>query len=321
MDLEKSFESITLETIDNYIANQQEENSQLEFKEVSKPNLKSDDDKKNLAKVLSGFANSSGGIVVWGVIANKKDGVDCASARKEIQELPKFMSTINDFTGKAVQLLVNGVKHKPLYTDQNQKTGLAVTLVPESDSGPHMALFREDRYYKRSGDSFYKMEHFDIEDMFGRRKKPKLSLSYILGLVHEKNHGNSVGIDVLIRLTNEGRGSARAPFLQIVKPANSEWSEHGADGNNYFGLEPTHYGESYPTAIFSSDADKMIHPGVSLNITKLKLILPKEHIREHVQNYPLEYKLTAMDLALKKDQLIIKENDLYNCLKNNNIEM
>ena len=30
-----------------------------------------------------------------------------------------------------------------------------------------MAKLGEDRYYKRSGDSFRKMEHFDLEDMFG----------------------------------------------------------------------------------------------------------------------------------------------------------
>lgn len=29
-----------------------------------------------------------------------------------------------------------------------------------------MAKLEEDRYYKRSGDSFYRMEHFDLEDMF-----------------------------------------------------------------------------------------------------------------------------------------------------------
>ena len=40
-----------------------------------------------------------------------------------------------------------------------------------------MAKLGENRYYKRSGDSFYQMEHFDLEDMFGRRRKPKLKMS------------------------------------------------------------------------------------------------------------------------------------------------
>jgi len=32
----------------------------------------------------------------------------------------------------------------------------------------------EDRYYKRGGDRFYKMEPFDVADMFGRRRAPVL---------------------------------------------------------------------------------------------------------------------------------------------------
>jgi hypothetical protein len=37
-----------------------------------------------------------------------------------------------------------------------------------------MAKLGEDRYYKRSGGAFYVMEHFDLEDVFGRRQKPKI---------------------------------------------------------------------------------------------------------------------------------------------------
>jgi hypothetical protein len=53
---------------------------------------------------------------------------------------------------------------------------VVATFVPETDGGPFMALFGEQRYYKRSGDSFYQMEHFDLEDMFGRRQKPNLEM-------------------------------------------------------------------------------------------------------------------------------------------------
>jgi hypothetical protein len=83
-----------------------------------------------------------------------------------------FISRLNELTGLAVSPIVNGVKHKPIQTSPNK--GFAVTLIPESDSGPHMAKLGEDRYYKRSGASFYRMEHFDIADMFGRRQRPSL---------------------------------------------------------------------------------------------------------------------------------------------------
>jgi hypothetical protein len=105
------------------------------------------------------------------VLAKKnQDGVDCAQAPAEISSLKLFLSRLNELTGEALSPVVDGVQHKLLET--SAETGFAATFVPESLSGPHMAKLGDDRYYKRSGASFYRMEHFDLEDMFGRRQKP-----------------------------------------------------------------------------------------------------------------------------------------------------
>src|SRR5262249_33289270 len=130
------------------------------------------EDRKIFAQCISGFANSSGGIIVWGVDARQQDGVDYARERKEIEQLERFVSKLNEFTGQAVSPVADGIRHKAIETEGGR--GFAATIVPESDSGPHMAKLGEDRYYKRSGTSFLRMEHFDLEDMFGRRPRPKL---------------------------------------------------------------------------------------------------------------------------------------------------
>ena len=84
---------------------------------------------------------------------------------------------LQSLTGEATNPTVDGVVHRLVMNDtDNNLAGFIVTLVPESDRGPHMAKQGADRYYKRSGDSFYKMEHFDIEDMFGKRQKPRLEV-------------------------------------------------------------------------------------------------------------------------------------------------
>ena len=66
-----------------------------------------------------------------------------------------------------------------------------------------MAKLGEQRYYKRSGDSFYQMEHFDLEDMFGRRQKAKLEI-----LPEHKTIENGVE-EITIALLNTGRAVAR----------------------------------------------------------------------------------------------------------------
>ena len=97
MKLYEQFLSIDLKVIRDYVDNKKEENLQLEFKTIKNPNLTNNDDKKNFAKALSGFANSSGGILIWGIETNKKDGIDCASEISEIQKITLFLNKIKFF--------------------------------------------------------------------------------------------------------------------------------------------------------------------------------------------------------------------------------
>ena len=88
MNITERFDNITIEDIENFVRDEQEEHLHLDFKLIKKPDLTHKPDKRNLAKALSGFANSSGGIIVWGVDARQNpDGVDCATELKPIDNV------------------------------------------------------------------------------------------------------------------------------------------------------------------------------------------------------------------------------------------
>jgi predicted HTH transcriptional regulator len=81
MNIHSTFDTLDLEAIRNFVAERKEETLDLDFKVISNPELKSRDDKRNLARAISGFANASGGLIVWGVNARKNDeGIDSAVA-------------------------------------------------------------------------------------------------------------------------------------------------------------------------------------------------------------------------------------------------
>jgi len=65
MDLLASFEALSLVMLTDYVSHRQEENLQLDFKTLSDPSMERGDDKRRLAQMLSAFANSSGGLIVW----------------------------------------------------------------------------------------------------------------------------------------------------------------------------------------------------------------------------------------------------------------
>ena len=314
MNLKEYYESITLETLDQFVQEGKEENLQLDFKIVNRSDLSHKDDKKNFAKALSGYANSSGGIIVWGIEASKNnEGVDCAQAKSPIENIPLFISKLNEFTGIAVNPIVEGVLHKAIFEDD--KKGFAISLIPESISCPHMAKFSEDRYYKRSGDSFYKMEHFDIEDMFGRRKKPSLELIYELNQVRQMSRER--GLVITISLLNSGRGTAKAPYLEVKTPQKCCWAEYGYDGNGSTGLDRLVYFPKAPLVKFGSDSTKVIHPGISIPISKLMYDFNQDNFREDIKNIQIEYKTASEDSRIIENTLEIKEGILFIHLVNN----
>lgn len=203
------------------------------------------------------------------------------------------LARLNELTSRAVNPVVDGVIHKPLFSGDD--SGFVVTLVPESESGPHMAKLGEDRYYKRSGDTFYKLEHFDLEDMFGRRKKPKLTLEATF--IHN-------GCEIIIGIRNEGRGAAKAPYLSFIIPEPFSLGSYGIDGNGSTGLPRLHHGgndSQHPR--FGANSDVVIHPNTTHDITKIEFRGRDENRPEG--EFAIEYEIAAEDVQLVKSRVVV----------------
>src|SRR6185295_4376870 len=110
MSLTETFEALDWQKIDAFVEQKQEENLHLDFKLVANSELTNKDDIRNFAKALSGFANSSGGIIIWGVDARKNaDGIDCATGIVELTNLALMVTRLNSMTGAATSPLIDGI--------------------------------------------------------------------------------------------------------------------------------------------------------------------------------------------------------------------
>lgn len=290
MTLRETFDAIDIESIRQFVENRREEDLHLDFKNVLDPALNRDD-RKNLAIALSAFANSDGGIIVWGVDARPNaQGVDCATELRDIANAQQCLTRLNEFTGQCVSPLVDGVDHRAIRS--NADAGFCVSIIPASESGPHMAKGGEDRYYKRSGSAFYKLEHFDIADMFGRRRRPVLSL----GLLAERGGGS-----LLVVVRNDGRGLARSPYLGLELPTTYRVSGY-ADGNGRFGLRPL--GQHEARHSFGGDAGTVIHVGQELIVTRLEATATTPGGRPIFRGAQrFRYELAAEDVAIVSGEL------------------
>jgi hypothetical protein len=212
---------------------------------------------------------------VWGIDARKNsDDIDCASAIVELRKPAVLVSRLNVLSGEATSPVIDGLRHKSILNSKSGG-GVVATFVPETDGGPFMALLGEQRYYKRSGDSFYRMEHFDLEDMFGRRLKPSLELIIQPSTVED-------GVeDYSILIRNNGRAVARhAGFLMTLH--NIEIKGAGAGLRNHSGINA---GKS---VVGWDNQIGVIHPnGIRVNLGSIKVsrIDPEKSIRADVTLY------------------------------------
>lgn len=306
------FDALDVKMIDEWIANEREENLHLDFKTVRATMNKSD--RVNLAVALSGFANSDGGVIVWGVDARKNArGVDCAAKKEPVAPVSQLISQLNDFTADSANPIVDGVVHRAI--PDTGDSGYAVTLVPESKSGPHMAKAGEDRYYKRSGSRFVVMEHFDIADMFGRRPQADLRLAVRLatGSTIGGPEGTKRQFHVFIGIENTGRGTARAPYLGVAVNSPYEVSRRGMEGDPGDSLRPLARGRGMAFHRFGSVESIVIHPRTPIEVCSVS-----DYIPDSATSWPdleISYEIAAENTTPQADKVTVRAEELIRLVR------
>lgn len=295
MDLKAYYNQIDLEEIERFILEGQEENLNLEFKTVVHPNYNlnnKEDDKKNISKTLSGFANSNGGIIIWGIKAKENEKKqDIATDKKPIKELTKFLNTLNRLEGQAITPVITGIEHKKIEISDDY--GFIVTFVPASDFAPHIANFANKHYYKRSGDSFYICEHYDIKDMFQRKHSAYLSLNLKNKQIRQISK-DKIQIDITLSLRNTGRNYAKAPLIRVEINQPYKFSDYGLDGNGNVGVFRVKATPRTPQlSTYSGGQDILIYPDLEYDVDKIEL-----EINSDIEELP----------KLKVDYMIVAEN-------------
>ncbi len=305
-DLGTFYESIDLEAIHRFVKQQSQEGINLEFKTVGNRRTFGPNDRQNLAKAISGFANAEGGIVVWGIRATRDhEGVDAASEVQPIENVRRALSDLQSNTARATSPIADAVEHKAI-REGAEESGYLVTYVPATHGDPRMAKLGVDRYMKRSGDSFLKMEHFEVADMFGRRRRPQLSLFFDIQPSGKASGpgGVSYDVDVILGIQNSGRGIARFPSIALATNSPYELHYYGLDGNRNTGLPKlVSRNLSASTTVFGGDANHVVHVDSVLEVTKVRT-----EIRESRMAAPdlvVKYRICAQDtVPVEGEQLI-----------------
>jgi len=208
------------EIVEDFIARREAERFFLEFKTTefadyaSKRSLPSSD-RKNLAKAISGFGNSEGGLLVWGIDARvDTSGGDYAKAVRPIQSVDSFRALLESFVSVVTIPAHRTIDNLILKKSPTDDEGVVVTVIPRSGDRPLQNINEGNfRYYMRAGDSFIPISDTLLRDMFGKEPTPEVAFMY--NVAEPKKVGDGLSVDIGVMAVNGGLGIAQDIYGHI----------------------------------------------------------------------------------------------------------
>ncbi|QSW89588.1 ATP-binding protein [Flavobacterium endoglycinae] len=160
-----------LNDIKNYIENKIEENLNLDYK-ASGSLQKSDAKTNEISKDVSAFANSDGGIIVYGIKEHQinrhlPDSIDPVD-RKLISK-----EWLEQIIQSKIRPRIDGIIIHSITVDENSDQVVYAVEIPKSNTA-HQA--HDKRYYKRFNFNSEPMYDYEIRDVLNRTKAPIIDI-------------------------------------------------------------------------------------------------------------------------------------------------
>ena len=149
----KELERLQISDIEPLIKNNIDESQNLEYKE---PTENVEKDCNHLAKTISGFLNTDGGILIYGVSEKKENNHTyptdmkwCNTPKERLENLLKHK----------IQPWEERIRIHRIKSNENEQEGIFVIEIPKSNNPPHM---HSSTYYQRLNYQTQPMTHQNV---------------------------------------------------------------------------------------------------------------------------------------------------------------
>lgn len=288
----------------------------------------SEGDLRHFAKVLSGFANSVGGIYVLGISTIEDEGIAKVHQLDPIEGIDAVKQQLMDSVAHLISPSDLHIECSVFYDPQfSEGVGYLVVYVDAYPTPPVMNIsFSQNNYWKRSRQGFAQLEHYEINDLYGRRLRPELKLEYAFDTIQgDPNYHN---FRALFGLSNHGTGIARFPYL-FVKNYSPEYIHPTMrfgplDGQKTTGLIDTPLPYDSQETIgylkqYTGGIDHVIHPKCTLWVFAVPFSIRKEGFSNTIPklefDFFADFELGSMDKVKETQELVIRRYDLYSQLE------
>lgn len=266
-------DSYSIEDIDSLITNEVEEDIHLDYKAAGA--LDKDDRKRTeIIKDVSAFANSDGGIIVYGV--SEED-----HKPKEISPIDGRVYT-KEWLENVIQQIQPRIEDLNIYPIRVDDIGQSIYVVkiPRSSNAPHMA--RDKRYYKRFNFKSEPMEDYEVKDLYNRASIPKLEITGCL--FYPKETETEITYDLVAGIVNNGNRvceSYKLNFYINTAKYCSKISYKPLETKNSFTLLDNR-------VKLSSPSQEPIYPNEQLDMGHFEITVKKENNAQFLGNLVID---------------------------------
>lgn len=298
-----NLEEYTLETIQSFIDNQIEESINIEFKSsgaISRtPSIK-----KEISKDVSAFANSDGGIIVYG-LEEKNHKADSLSFIDGNEFTKEFLEQVINST---IKRAISDLRIHVIRVDGNPVKSVYVVQIPSSFDAPHMN--QDKRYYRRYNFESILMEEYEVRQLYGRKLKSKLDIPRLsISILPENGEEDETRFVFILGIENTGETlvkdySANIYFEGELKHCNLNWEGIG-QGKHYS------YTFLHPEVKFTNEHSASIFPGESLDVLKINFDVKTVHLESFIRELKFRAKVfwenESVEKIYKKQDLILAD--------------
>lgn len=212
-----------VKAVEAMVQNEITEDLFLDYKSIATPvgsGKLAESDRKNFAKAISGFGNSDGGVLIWGVDCRQEKGrgdvprgfemdLDPARARDAV-----WFKTLLDNALTGLTLPPHEGVESIALPLRGSREGIVGTHIPAGLSVPFRGVPDGAKdFYIRAGSNFEPVPHAVLAGLFGRRPQPIITGRFrpqrpSIALYKQFNASGEVSFRVDLELMNEGRGMA-----------------------------------------------------------------------------------------------------------------
>ncbi|MHB0866435.1 MAG: AlbA family DNA-binding domain-containing protein [Thermoleophilia bacterium] len=267
----------------------------------------------HLAKAISGFSNTAGGLVIYGIGTTKHthSGLDVLSQIESLANCKTYEQQVKRAIPTLTTPSILSFQTSHILEKKDDKRGVVIVYIPGNNGDPVQSV-KDDLFYLRTGDEFSVAPHEVIKKLFSANESPDLFPVFLGGLVKTEADGTW---KIPIVVGNSSSAVADNVTVSVTIKNPSACSAINSEGfNDTSSINP---GRS----IFMANFNRVIHRGLNMMAGSLRVQMkvgkrPKRRLDLSVSLYANNMRAKQYEFSIKLaksgfDVALISQKYLY----------